>query len=431
MGEMPSQDKQDITGSKLSFFDHLKVGRQKDSSIIFRERGTEAVTKKVGLIQTGSWLRVTDHIEKKLLQLSGFEEKETFVFVVRDSSKGDLWVEDIDGNRLPEFDGDIEIVTYASPSDKDQQTAPLTPEFIHAFLEMREQMKQTTGVFDAQGKELAAIDYLPKSSDIIEIRPAPYTNVAETAEQPDEYVYVTDAEGHITKERLTRQDARNQGQRYLIVTSLIFHEKEMLVQERSAEKKIDPGKMSASAHGVAKELIINGQRVENTAVAAIINTALEMNEELRHGRDATPFRIKIWPGTKGELVAYAEKQKIDDPNTVWLVSEALLQDDGYPMGSLEQKRTRAISTGFIFSKAKPPIFLKPPIAFDPAEVANVEWKKMSELVHDPWMTADVQSCTNAIVDQWIAETSQSGELSMALAKKALHNFISGIRRDTI
>jgi hypothetical protein len=105
--------------------------------------------------------------------------------------------------------------------------------------------------------------------------------------------------------------------------------------------------------------------MKNIEYLSVINSALEINEELRHGKETKPFNIKIWYGSENKLKERATKNEIDDTNTIYLVPNGFYEDDGYSLGDKKNKRTRAISMGFVFSKEKPHIFI------DPAEVESV------------------------------------------------------------
>jgi hypothetical protein len=243
------------------------------------------------------------------------------------------------------------------------------------ILEGQEQRKEKKDVLDESGNKVCVIEIDSSSGDAISVICEPYSNEEETAEHPDEKVYVTDESGQITAERLTRREAREQEKRYLIVTALILHGDNVLIQKRSPNKTIDPDKLSTSAHGVAKEIFVDNDRVSDGQKAALINTALEINEELRHG-DA-PFKIRIWPGTHDELYDYAEAEKIDDPETIFLVPEAYIPDDGYPLNTCEEKRTRALASGIIFSKNPPRL------SIDPGELQECRWQTMSSIFKEP------------------------------------------------
>jgi hypothetical protein len=176
----------------------------------------------------------------------------------------------------------------------------------------------------------------------------------------------------------------------LIVTSLILHGDNVLIQKRSPDKQIDPDKLSTSAHGVAKEVFFGDQtRIEDGQTAALINTAMEINEELKHGE--TPFKIRIWPGTHDELFTYTKEEKINDPNTIFLVPESYLPDDGYPLGSWSEKRTRAISAGFIFSQNTPSL------SIDPSELQECRWQVMSSIFKEPETTNDLPSTSMEVL----------------------------------
>lgn len=244
---------------------------------------------------------------------------------------------------------------------------------------------------DSSGNVLCEVDIDHHTGLISVIHPKHYINAGGVAENVDERICVTDEQGNITDERLTRVEAREAKRRYLIVTTLIFHDNKILVQKRSEEKKIDPGLESSSAHGVAKELFTaDGHRIVDGKVAALINAALETNEELRH--DDQPFTIRVWHGSHDELVAFAEQEHISDPNEVWLVEEEYLPDDRYPLGSASNDtRTRALYAGFIFSDETPHI------SVDQAEVQAASWRTTEELFQNPQASKDLPASSRLII----------------------------------
>src|SRR3989338_6434017 len=259
---------------------------------------------------------------------------------------------------------------------------------LEQVLEQREARKISTDVFDEHGQKLAKVEYDPKTGDVLAVFPERFVNVEGKAENPNETVYVTDENGRITDERLTRAEAPAQKKRKLVVTTLLFQEDpseqrlSMLVQKRSSKKEIDPGQVSASAHGVAKEIFSQSQRrIDDGQTAALINASLELNEELRH--DAEPFHVHVWPGNHRELLLYSEEKKWNDPNTVWMITEGYLGDSGYPLGRFTNPRTRAILAGFIFTKE--PFN----VSVDPGELEGASWKKPEDVRHDPEATEDV------------------------------------------
>ncbi|MCF7812754.1 hypothetical protein K9M59_04165 [Candidatus Gracilibacteria bacterium] len=284
--------------------------------------------------------------------------------------------------------------------------------------EAREVLREKSSLYDPEGKKLCDIEYSLLNGEICKIQPIPFSNTEKTAEKNEEIVFCTTEEGkNVHEEDVSRAEAREKGLRYLVVTTLLFHGKEMLLQKRSSEKKIDPGKYSASAHGVAKQLYFqNGSKVRNEDNTALVNTALEINEELRHGEETPSFSIDVWQGTVHELNRWAEANQINDPDTIYLVPTAFYNDDGYPLGDRTQKRTRALSMGFIFSKEKPSL------SIDPSELSSVEWEKASEFSEDPGMTEDLQSCVDAAFAQLEEESIQKH--SAEIAKKALRQIFS-------
>jgi hypothetical protein len=68
----------------------------------------------------------------------------------------------------------------------------------------------------------------------------------------------------------------------------------MCVSKRSLQKSIDPGKEGISAHGVAKLLFdADGKPITDIRYAALVNTVLELNEELRHGKRTEQFNVIV------------------------------------------------------------------------------------------------------------------------------------------
>jgi len=100
-------------------------------------------------------------------------------------------------------------------------------------------------ILDTSGRVLCGIDQNIETGRITAIYPKPYQNIEGLAENVDERICVTDQEGNITNERLTRGEAREAKRRYLIVTTLIFHDNKILVQQRSEQKRLIPAKNQA------------------------------------------------------------------------------------------------------------------------------------------------------------------------------------------
>ena len=222
--------------------------------------------------------------------------------------------------------------------------------------EARETTKRTTTIVGTDGNELCDFDY---STDgyIFAVRPRPYQNATGLAENASEIVYCTDNHGRITEDRLTRKEVREQGRRYLVVTALVYHGNKLLLQNRSPDKDLDPDKLSASAHGVAKELCFKsgGVRMTNISYVSLTNLALEMNEELRHGTNATPLVVRFWQGDESSLFAYAKEKLLNNPNEVWVVHPDWYQDVGYPLKDQAKPRTRLVANAHFFSVQPPPI----------------------------------------------------------------------------
>lgn len=265
---------------------------------------------------------------------------------------------------------------------------------IQRLQEFWESVKRTNSLFDADGSKLCEVDYvLQRPPRILQIRTVPYENKSQVADNSSEIVYCTDDMGEITDERLTRSVAQKEAKQYLVSTSLIFHRAELLVQKRSADKRLDPDKYSASAHGVAKELHgHSGARAKDVELAALVNVALEINEELRHGYNEKPFTIKIWDRSEVELVDFASHMKWDDPDVLYLIQSKAFINGGYPLGTPSDKRTRFIYNGFIFSQEKPRIIV------DPHEAQGYEWVKMSRITERPDVAGDAQTSIDESVD---------------------------------
>lgn len=285
------------------------------------------------------------------------------------------------------------------------------------ILELHESRKQTREILDDEGKPLCDIDIDPVSQEIVEVRPKKFTNTEGKAEHPNEHIYVTDESGRITPERLTRQEARTTGKRYLIVTTLLFHgNNEMLVQKRSSEKEIDPGKSSSSAHGVAKELFAAGQqRITDERTAALVNAALETNEELRH--QANPFTMRIWPGNHDALLNYAKENNLNDPDMIWVIPEAYLPDDAYPLGGTPHNpRSRALFTGMIFGQAEPLI------SIDPHELGGYQWQSLSNVFQDTQAADDLSRTTYAITEKTLMDSPLVKKYGPKMAENILRRY---------
>ena len=380
------------------------VTSRSSSSIDIFDPGTDDVTARYSIVDVGSWESNGDKRSMPAV-LSGGGEKKSVIFV-QDSASRSEWIEDTEGNRLTKFDGDIQVNSYSTGELKEKPVR--SPEVMQVLLDRRDFGKQTVPVMDESGKVVCDLD-ISSTGQVISVRAKPYVNVEGVAEKPNEQIYLTGDDGEISDARSTRGEARAAGDRYLVVSCLMFHDGELLLQKRSADKKIDPDKQSASAHGVATEVYREGKRINHVDEAAFINTALEINEELRHGEEV-PFTVVYWPGTKDELFAYAASEKIDDSNTIYFVPEALYAADSYPLGSGDNKRTRSLATGMVFSKNKPHL------SIDPAEVQGVEWQKASKLVGDNNATDDLQAAVDVMVIGYLEESRRA---SVSMAEKSL------------
>lgn len=269
---------------------------------------------------------------------------------------------------------------------------------------------------DISGNKLAEIKYKLTAkgvSQITEIVCEPYENKEGIAENMEEEIYIMNTEGNIWKTS-RRQEAREKNLQYLVVSCPIFHGPQMLLQKRSSNKNIDPGKLSTSAHGVAKALYYRDENdqlvlIKSRDHAMCINTALEINEELRHKNQ--PFRIKFWWKNEDDLITHAREEKLNDPNTIWIVPKGLIKDGGYPLGTSENNRARGMFLGFVFSENSPQIHP------DPGEVETICWMKPSEFVDDTDnLTEDLQACTDLIVHLNL-ENDPEGKKERALKER--------------
>lgn len=280
--------------------------------------------------------------------------------------------------------------------------------------EARETTKLSTTIVGTDGKELCDFDY---STDgcILAVRPRPYQNATGLAENASEIVYCTDNQGRITEDRMTRKEVREQGRRYLVVTGLVYHGNLLLLQKRSADKELDPAMFSASAHGVAKELCFKngGARMRNIQYVSLVNLALEMNEELRHGKDVTPLVVRFWSDDESSLFAYAREKSFNNPNEVWVVHPDLYQDAGYPLMSNTKPRTRLVANAHFFSEQSPPI------SFDPAETEKVEWVRASSIARSQSVTPDTDQAIDEVTAGVLERSADAGALGSLLVKKSL------------
>jgi len=293
------------------------------------------------------------------------------------------------------------------------------------ILEKQESNKAIEDVVDSDGKKLCGIEFDKTDGKLISIKCERYINIEAEAEHLDEIICVTDNNGNITSESLTRSEAREKDRRYLIVTNLIFHGDDILIQKRSKDKKIDPGKLSTSAHGVAKEIFHEDKtRITDGQKVAIINSALEINEELKH--DEEPFDIRIWPGTHDELYAYAKKEEINDANTIWLVPEAYIPEEGYPLRLCGNQRTRAVSAGFVFSENKPPI------SIDPNELEKCEWQPAPSVFKEgeSEITEDLYSVTGDVLERILLDSPVARKLGAKFVENLIDRYRGKIKERT-
>lgn len=272
----------------------------------------------------------------------------------------------------------------------------LTSEELDRFILERNEYLERKVIDDEKGNELCQVDVDKRTGQITTIYPAYFQNISEAAEQPEELVNATDERGDILPERITREGVRDEQRQYLLATQVLFNVKnwgddtiKLLVQTRSPHKEIDPDRRSLSAHGVAKALFTQGgERLMHGQEVALIATALETNEELRHG--AEPLIIRIWPGDTLKLLEWAKHNQIDDPNTAYLIPMLYSAVNAYPYTSFRwspdptRRRTRANSVCLIFSNNETPISL------DPSEVSGYEYVTPEEAVKDKRITDDVE-----------------------------------------
>lgn len=295
-------------------------------------------------------------------------------------------------------------MTNKSPEPAEERYGSYEKRLSEQLVEAREFLERIalkSAIVDQQGNKLCTIDYVPMNGELLAVHPEPYENRSGLAEQTEERVYCTDKQGMITEESITRGEARARKKRYLVVTALIHHGRDVLLQKRSRMKDLDPGMESASAHGVAKELLFtNGMRVKNVGYAGLVNLALEIQEELRHGMEAVPFTVRLWQGTEAELFLYAKATRLNDPNTVWIVRPSLYNDAGYPLKNKDSMRTRLVAAGYIFCSSRPPI------SMDPTETEDYKWVRSSSIVDSPTVTLDTQQAIDEHTEQILIENSQ-------------------------
>lgn len=297
---------------------------------------------------------------------------------------------DAEGNPFPPPPNTFQIDAYST------EQPVRSPDEMRRVLERVERYQRPMTVHDQHGHTLGTVLYDPLTRDIREVRTEPYENPDQKAEHPDELVYCVDEHGVISEDRLTRAQAREQGKRYLVVTSLLFHGDNLLLQQRSPAKDIDPEKLSSSAHGVAKQLFTaEGELIKDMRFATLTNAALEVNEELRHGEHTEPFTLKVWPGNERELLEYLHEEKVNSPNTIFFASPTVFVDHGYPLGQWRNRRTRFVTMGHI-SSTQPP-----PTTVDPAEVTQVQWCPLNQFLSTGNMTDDVRACLAQTFEQFL------------------------------
>jgi hypothetical protein len=277
------------------------------------------------------------------------------------------------------------------------------PKEMQTVIQALDARKVPAQIRDADGNLVCNVDYDPVTGDPYMIDTVPFENSHGQAEHYSEFVCTTDEAGTPLSSRCTRKEAREQQRRYLVVSLLLFHNDKIGVGRRSGKKDIDPGQEAISAHGVASLLCrSDGESITDIRYAALVNVVRELNEELRHGLDTRPFRIVVWPGTERELLAYARANANDDSNTVYLAGGMLVADDGYPLNTTKNPRTRFIVAGYVFSKRQPDIFT------DPGEVDDFRWMPLKEFAALPGVSEDGIECAVRSYQSFLSAKTQWG-----------------------
>lgn len=290
---------------------------------------------------------------------------------------------------------DIEVAHYRSGS------GPRSAEAMQGVLDEVERRKKEVPLYDHDGKKICTVQYDPQTGGICAIQTEQCENTDAVAERNAERVCATDERGNLLDASLTRAEVRAQGKRYLLVTTLLMHDGDLLLQQRSKEKIVDPGALSSSAHGMAKQIFgADGQRVNDTRWVGFVNAALELNEELRNG--APPWNVKVWPGSFEELKAYFLAGRVDDPRTVYLVDPTLFNAQGYPLSDWRNARTRFVCWGFVMSTEHPAI------QHDPAEVEGTQWTPIGDFVRQQNRTDDVDDCLFEMYENLLRQPRRGG-----------------------
>jgi len=199
--------------------------------------------------------------------------------------------------------------------------------------------------------------------------------------------------------------------RYLLVSSLLFHDSEVLAQQRSLGKKIDPGKVSCSAHGVAKQIYDCDQNlITDLRWACAINIALELNEELRNG--IKPMVVRFWPGTYANLYRSVLEKKVSEPDIIYIHNQSHLSDDGYPIRTWRMPRSRFFCGASIFASDKPQIVC------DPAEVSSTKWLSLSELAQNQFINDDSRALIREVLEARLTERTRWGFTHSAWFREA-------------
>lgn len=375
--------------SSLDLCDNLVVN---NTRITLYKEGSNEATLTFKLKEVGEW-KENENLGQGVVTRRIITDNRREFLIVKDALNNELYIANRDGE--PIFGSkkmNLDVDTYEQ--SKFEAIAVKKPRPVSEMKELVEAMesrKLHSLITDENGHQVCQIAYDPDTRYIVEVRTVPFVNIEEEAEHNDEHIYATHDDGTVDLDKqLTRREARENKERYLVVSCLIFHGRDTLVQKRSNAKKIDPGLISTGAHGVAKEIKFSngGQRAVNTEYIADINMALEINEELRYGPNERQFLIKFWPGTAEELWQYAEQENIDDADTVYVVRNVIYADAGYDLNDMKNKRTRATYAGYIFSKERPRI------TFDPAESSAIDWINPNDVYDRNDVAEDLRSLTD-------------------------------------
>jgi len=263
--------------------------------------------------------------------------------------------------------------------------------------------------YDKNGTQNSTVIF-NKEREILRIIAEPFENTKKIAENSQELIpCFTDK--RTLSHSSTREKARENNERYLVVTNLIHHvnsktwETHLLVQERSQNKKVDPWMVSSSAHGVAKDLYWEwNHKIQHIDTIALINTAIETTEELRHGIWEKPFNIEIvHENDVKKLKSYFLNNKIDDSDTMYIMPVWLI-DSAYPLETTDNNRYRAICMSYIYSSEVPHI------SIDPSEVESVKRIKPTHITLQDKLSLDLFESLNYVYNQVINNNNFRVEL---------------------